>query len=157
MVLKMPPEDAFHWAMIDTCRTLQLAADSPLRITNEGEKKRRQKREENLQPQVFRHCRVKKNPILVLCFWRAGEGTICTETKGETQLDPTCLYSSLSCKHQGSRNLSASCSSSPSSGFSFPSCCSHTLATLFCDTQPLQTGMSSWHLHRGSGARPSLF
>lgn len=82
-------------------------------------KKGRQKREQDFRPQVFRHLEVKKT-LLALSFWRVGGGTICTETKGETQLDPTCPYLFLSCKHQGSRNLFVSWSPSPSTGFSFP-------------------------------------
>lgn len=33
-----------------------------------------------------------KNAFLILSIWSDGEGVICTETKGETQLDPTCPY-----------------------------------------------------------------
>lgn len=80
----------------------------------------------------------KKNPnLLALSFWKVGEGMFGIETKGVTQLDPTCPYLFLSCKHQRSRNLFTSGSPSPSAGFSFPY--TAVMHCPYCHTMPSPT------------------
>lgn len=81
----------------------------------------------------------KKKPpnLLALSFWRVGEGMFGIETKGVTQLDPTCPYLLLSCKHQRSRNLFTSGSPSPSAGFSFPY--TTVMHCPYCHTMPSPT------------------
>lgn len=64
--------------------------------------KGRQRQEQDFQPQVFRHFRRKENKLLAASIRRVGGTEICTETKGETELDQTCPCLLLSCKHQES-------------------------------------------------------